>query len=64
MENLSNTFKRVLNALSYDNVGNLGELRRKLRETGNDAPPQDGPRLYLAASNTPMLAPARQALAR
>ena len=32
MTHYANALTRIFNALEFDNVGNLGELRRKLRE--------------------------------
>ncbi|MDD5296036.1 MAG: hypothetical protein PHU46_03910 [Rhodocyclaceae bacterium] len=59
MKNISQTFQRVLNALAFDNVGNLGELRRKLRETDAEPRPQLRPVLHVVSSRaTSPVAPA------
>ena len=37
MFSLPDTLKRALNALAFDNIGNLGELRRRLEESSQPA---------------------------
>jgi hypothetical protein len=37
MFSLPDSLKRALNALAYDNIGNLGELRRRLEDSSQPA---------------------------
>ena len=54
MSTLSDTLKRIANALAYDNVGNLGELKRKLAAEEDASVSAERPRLRLVVNQHPM----------